>query len=172
MWLQGPILFLIRPANQKIALHCINSRLENRFLTVVWLSLPLLLTNPLYKAKFTRLQWLFFNLFGFTTPFRTKNKWCHTYLAKKIVKLQPILIVVKQALILTLRVKMPILPLNMQVIMEMQLLKNSIMILTLKIQVLVIIEKNDKKVKIHLKMMLSLKMQMKMEKIFIHMIKL
>ena len=83
----------------------------------------------------------------------------------KIVKLQPIMIVVIQALILTLRVKMPILPLNMQVLMEMQLLKNRIMILTLKIQVLVEMETNDKKVKIHLKMMLSLKMQMKMEKI-------
>jgi len=80
----------------------------------------------------------------------------------KIVKLQPILIMVIQALILTLRVKMPILPLNMQVLMEMHLLKNRIMIL-MKIQVLVKMEKNDKKVKIHLKMTLPLKMQMQVE---------
>jgi len=81
----------------------------------------------------------------------------------KIVKLQLIMIVVIQALILTLRVKMPILPVNMQVLMEMQLLKNRIMILTLKIQVLVEMETNDKKVKIHLKTMLLLKIQMQMK---------
>jgi hypothetical protein len=66
----------------------------------------------------------------------------------KIVKMQPVMILMIQVLILTFKVKMPILALNMQVLMGMQLLKNRIMILTLKIQMLMKMEKKRQESKI------------------------
>ena len=56
-------------------------------------------------------------------------------------KIATVMSLMIQAMILTFKVKMPILALNMQVLMGMQLLKNRIMILTLKIQVLMKMEK-------------------------------